>query len=58
MGAVCRVDGDVLTLRGAVVRPDGGQRIEAQESGPANDPEAIGRRAAESLLARGAGKLF
>jgi hydroxymethylbilane synthase len=58
MGAVCRVSGDVLVLRGAVVRPDGGQRVEAQQSGPADDPEAIGRRVAEELLAQGAGKLF
>ena len=50
--------GDVLTLRGAVVRPDGTQRIEAEGSGPVDDPEAVGRQVAQELLAHGAGKLF
>ncbi len=58
MGAVCRVDGDVLTLRGAVVRPDGSERIEAEGKGAADHPEQIGRQVAEELLARGAGKLI
>jgi hydroxymethylbilane synthase len=58
MGAVCRVEGDALTLRGAVVRPDGTRRVEAEQSGPADDAEGIGRRVAEELLGRGAGKLF
>src|SRR5262249_33362217 len=46
MGAVCRAEGDVLWLRGAVVRPDGTRRAEAELSGPADDPEALGRRVA------------
>jgi hydroxymethylbilane synthase len=58
MGVVSRVDGEVLTLRGAVVRPDGRERVEAVGSGPADQPEAVGRRVAEALLASGAGKLF
>jgi hydroxymethylbilane synthase len=58
MGAVCRVTGDVLALRGAVVRPDGGERVEAEGSGPAHDPETVGRRVAETLLAHGARHLF
>jgi hydroxymethylbilane synthase len=58
MGVVSRVNGEVLTLRGAVVRPDGGERIEAAGSGPADQPEGVGRRVAEELLARGAGALF
>ena len=58
MGAVCQVTGEVLSLRGAVVRPDGTQRIEAELSGPADAPEAVGRRVAEELLARGARQMF
>ena len=58
MGAVCRLDGDVLWLRGAVVRPDGTRRVEAELSGSADDPEALGRRVADDLLARGARQLF
>jgi hypothetical protein len=41
-----------------VVRPDGTVRVEAEQSGPADDPEAVGRRVAEALLALGAKKLF
>ncbi|HKI35184.1 MAG TPA: hydroxymethylbilane synthase [Gemmataceae bacterium] len=58
MGAVCRIAGDVLVLRGAVVRANGTQRVEAELSGLADDPEGIGRRVAGELLARGAGKLL
>jgi hydroxymethylbilane synthase len=58
MGAVCRVTSELLSLRGAVVRPDGTQRIEAELSGSADDPEAVGRRVAEELLARGARQMF
>jgi hydroxymethylbilane synthase len=58
MGAVGRVNGDMLALRGAVVRPDGAQRLETEGSGWAGDPEGLGRRAAAELLALGAGKLF
>ncbi len=58
MGAVCRIAGDVLVLRGAVVRANGTQRVEAELSGLADDPEGIGRRVAGELLARGVGKLL
>jgi len=58
MGVLCKVDGDLLTLRGAVVRPDGTQRVEAELTGPADDPEGLGRRVAEKLLAGGAGILL
>ena len=58
MGAVCRVEGDVLTLRGAVVRPDGSERIEAEGSGAADHPEEIGRQVAEELLARVRGPIL
>jgi hydroxymethylbilane synthase len=58
MGAVCRVTGEELALRGAVVKPDGTRRVEAEQSGPADDPEALGRRVADDLLSRGARELF
>jgi hydroxymethylbilane synthase len=58
MGTVCRAERDVLWLRGAVLRPDGTRRVEAELSGPADDPEALGRRVAEDLLARGARQMF
>jgi hydroxymethylbilane synthase len=58
MGAVCHVDGEDLTLRGAVVGPDGTRRIEASGRGSAADAEGVGRRVAEELLARGAREMF
>jgi hydroxymethylbilane synthase len=58
LGVACRVAGEVLSLRGAVLRPDGTRRVEAELSGPADDPEAVGRRVAAELLARGAGEML
>ncbi len=58
LGTVSRVEGQTLFLRGAVVRPDGTERIEAEGSGPADDPEVVGRGVAEKLLAGGAGRLL
>jgi hydroxymethylbilane synthase len=58
LGAVSRIEGDVLSLRGSVVSPDGRRRVEAAASGSADDPEAVGRRVADLLLAREAGQLF
>jgi hydroxymethylbilane synthase len=58
MGAVCRISGLILGLRGAVVSSDGRQRVEAEGNGPADNAEEVGRRVAEELLARGAGRLF
>jgi hydroxymethylbilane synthase len=58
LGAVSRLEADGLSLRGAVVSPDGRRRVEAEASGSADDPKAVGRRVADLLLARGAGRLF
>ncbi len=41
-------------LRGAVLSPDGTQRIAAEMSGAATEAEAVGQRLAEMLLHRGA----
>lgn len=46
--------GDTLTLRARVGSPDGHTLLESVASGPADDPVALGERAAESLLAQGA----
>jgi hydroxymethylbilane synthase len=58
IGAAARVEGDALSLRGAVLSPDGRERIAGQTTGPAADAEALGRRLAEDLLARGARALL
>jgi hydroxymethylbilane synthase len=58
LGVVSRIDGDRMMLRAAVVSPHGDRRIEAELSGPADDPESLGRRVAGELLAHQAGRLF
>jgi hydroxymethylbilane synthase len=58
IGAAARVEGDTLTLRGAVLRPDGRERVTGQAEGPAAEAEALGRRLAEDLLGRGARALL
>ena len=47
-----------LALDATVFDPDGRDRISIALQGPRDDPEALGRRAAESLLEQGAGKLL
>lgn len=58
LGTVARVADGVLTLRGAVLAPDGSGRVEAQTSGPAEDAEALGAQLASALLSRGAGQFL
>ncbi len=58
IGALAALRGDELALRGVVLPPDGTRRVEAEAAGPADQPEALGRRVAEALLARGAAELL
>src|SRR5262249_17682236 len=58
VGAQTRREGERLTLRGVVIRPDGSQRVEGEVSGPAEGAEGVGRRRAEGRLGRGAGELL
>jgi hydroxymethylbilane synthase len=58
IGALASVRGEELALRGVVLPPDGTRRVEADASGLADQPEALGRRVAELLLARGARELL
>jgi hydroxymethylbilane synthase len=58
IGAAATVADDVLTLRGAVLSPDGRARIAGQTSGRAGEAEALGQRLAEELLAQGARALL
>jgi hydroxymethylbilane synthase len=58
IGALARVEGETLTLRGAVLPPDGTQRIEGQATGSAVEAEMVGQQLAAELLARGAGPLL
>jgi len=45
---------DRLTLRAAVLTPDGSRRVADHMDGPAADAECVGRRLAERMLAAGA----
>jgi hydroxymethylbilane synthase len=58
IGALSTTRGEELALRGVVLPPDGTRRVEAEAAGPADQPEALGRRVAEALLARGAAELL
>jgi hydroxymethylbilane synthase len=58
IGAVTRLDGSELFLRGVVLQPDGAQRIEGTLSGPADDPEHLGQRLADELATAGARQLL
>jgi hydroxymethylbilane synthase len=58
VGAAAVVDGSSLTLRGAVLAPDGRERVDGRTAGPAAEAEALGQRLAEDLLARGARRLL
>lgn len=58
IGASGTVNAGMLRLRGAVLPPDGTQRIADEMSGPADEAESLGRRLADALLARGARELL
>ncbi len=58
IGATSRVEDGLLTVRGAVLSPDGERRIAATHRGPADTPLAIGQELAAILLGEGAGELL
>jgi hydroxymethylbilane synthase len=58
VGACSHVEGDRLVLCGAVLTPDGKQRVAAEYRGAATDAEAVGQQLAEMLLASGAQELL
>ena len=66
LGGGCRVpiaayashhDG-TLELEGVVIAPDGHQQIRGGMSGPADDPDALGRRLGQQLASQGAADLL
>ncbi|HMC66239.1 MAG TPA: hydroxymethylbilane synthase [Gemmataceae bacterium] len=58
IGALATLAGAALTLRGAVLPPNGSLRVDGIVSGPAEAAETLGQRLAEDLLARGARELL
>jgi hydroxymethylbilane synthase len=53
-----RVAGSALRLTARVFSPDGESVLEASGEGSAANPKEVGRRVAEELLERGAGRLI
>ncbi len=58
IGALASVDGDVVALHGLVADLDGRRILRVQEVGSTADAEGVGRRAADALLAKGAGDIL
>ena len=54
LGAYAEADGARLHLRALVASADGARVVRARVAGPAADPEALGRQAADQLRAQGA----
>lgn len=57
LGAIASTAGDLVSMHCAVLSRDGKQRISVSVQG-SGAPEIIGRRAAQSLLEKGAGELL
>jgi hydroxymethylbilane synthase len=58
IGALGQCTGQTLHLRGVVLDPEGQERVDGEIYGVADQPEALGRRLAEQLLAQGAKTLL
>jgi hydroxymethylbilane synthase len=58
IGALGEITEGMLALRGAVLPPDGSQRVQGEITGPAAAAETLGVRLAEILLQQGARELL
>jgi hydroxymethylbilane synthase len=58
IGALASEVDRALRLRGAVLSPDGRERVSSSVAGSSDEAEALGTRLAEELLTRGAGELL
>jgi len=58
VGALATLAGELLTLRSEVVWVDGSRYVSGRRSGPASDPEALGRALAGELIAGGAAEIL
>ncbi|MBT6350004.1 MAG: hydroxymethylbilane synthase, partial [Proteobacteria bacterium] len=54
IGAYAEIQGEQLSLRGLVGRPDGSEVLFASAEGQLSNPEAAGRALAQELLSQGA----
>jgi hydroxymethylbilane synthase len=58
VAALATADGETLTLRAFAALPDGSEWVRDRQSGPAGDPEALGREVADRLRSVGAAELL
>lgn len=58
LGAFAEVTGTILRLRALLATPDGKWILRSECSGPADQPEALGKRAASELRAQGAAEIL
>jgi hydroxymethylbilane synthase len=58
IGTTSKILDGVLTVRGAVLSPDGKRRVVATHSGLADSPLAVGQELAAMLIAEGADELL
>jgi hydroxymethylbilane synthase len=50
IGGLARLDGDILTFRGQILRPDGSASFETERRGSASDGVRMGIDAARELM--------
>lgn len=58
VGALARVDGEGLSIRGVVISLDGRRVVRVEQQGAAAEAEAVGRALARQALAQGAGAIL
>ncbi|MDO8466318.1 MAG: hydroxymethylbilane synthase [Gallionella sp.] len=58
LGGFAEVQNGKLRMRGFVASPDGERMVRAEMAGEIADPEALGKRVADALLAQGAGEIL
>jgi hydroxymethylbilane synthase len=58
LGAYAQREGDRINMRGFVASIDGSEMLRAAVSGSAADPETLGQRLADQLIAQGADRLL
>jgi len=58
LGGFAEIQNGKLRMRGFVATPEGARMVRAELTGEIADPEALGKRVADVLLAQGAGEIL
>ena len=58
LGGFAEIQNGKLRMRGFVATPEGARMVRAELTGEIADPEALGKRVADALLAQGAGEIL